>query len=238
MDPMRAMLEIRRPLDAKYPTSKPCDGWESKALNPVPTYTVTSHQLILRCADNRDHVITYTQLRKLKLFRISHAKKPANNIAHLVVEAPRFTFSLYFQDLAEARTVANAFYSLAHSTLSVRETDAAFQARVESARISGDRAEVWRRAQVRVETLLAGNRLSEAALLYRDALAVSPDWAQGHYNLALVYGSLQFYPEAITEMRRYLKLEANAPDARAAQDQIYGWEALLSPSQAKESGVQ
>ena len=52
--------------------------------------------------------------------------------------------------------------------------------------------------------------------------------ADGHYNLALLAADRGFYPEAITEMRRYLYLTPNAPDARAAQDQMYRWEAAMA----------
>jgi tetratricopeptide (TPR) repeat protein len=70
--------------------------------------------------------------------------------------------------------------------------------------------------------------MDAALAAYRAALDVSPDWAAGHYNAALVAGQLERYGLAITEMRRYLYLEPNAPDARAAQDQIYRWEVLMA----------
>lgn len=63
--------------------------------------------------------------------------------------------------------------------------------------------------------------------LYRDALRTSPGWGDGHYNLGLLYGDLELFPEAITEMRRYLYLAPDAQDARAVQDRIYEWEAAM-----------
>jgi tetratricopeptide (TPR) repeat protein len=76
--------------------------------------------------------------------------------------------------------------------------------------------------------LVRANRNIDAARLYRDALRTAPAWAEGHFNLGLLYGELELYPEAITEMRRYLYLAPNAPDARAVQDRIYEWEAALA----------
>lgn len=89
-------------------------------------------------------------------------------------------------------------------------------------------AETLRRVQVQVEAAMRANRNVEAAQRYRDALRTSPGWADGHYNLGLLYGDLELYPEAITEMRRYLYLTPNAQDARAVQDKIYEWEAAMA----------
>ena len=88
--------------------------------------------------------------------------------------------------------------------------------------------ESLRRVQVQVEAALRANRNLDAARLYRDTLRTSPAWAEGHFNLGLLYGDLELFPEAITEMRRYLYLTPNASDARAVQDRVYEWEAALA----------
>ncbi|MGE3301736.1 MAG: hypothetical protein AB7M12_01320 [Hyphomonadaceae bacterium] len=90
--------------------------------------------------------------------------------------------------------------------------------------------ESLRRTQVQVELALRQNNNLEGARLYRDTLRASPGWADGHYNLGLLYGDLELYPEAITEMRRYLFLTPTAQDARAVQDKIYEWEAAMGAS--------
>ena len=108
-------------------------------------------------------------------------------------------------------------------------TDIAFQEALRRAAAEAvDRSEDNRRTQVQVEALIGANRVDAALAAYRSALDVSPGWASGHYNAALIAGQLENYALAITEMRRYLYLAPNAPDARAAQDQIYRWEALLA----------
>lgn len=94
-----------------------------------------------------------------------------------------------------------------------------------------DRNEENRRTQIQVEALIAANHLDAALAAYRGALDVSPTWAAGHYNAALVAGQVENYSLAITEMRRYLYLSPGATDARAAQDQIYRWEVLLTQQQ-------
>lgn len=85
-------------------------------------------------------------------------------------------------------------------------------------------AEALRRVQVQVEGALKEHRVGEAAMLYRTALKTAAGWPEGHFNLALFYGELEFFADAINEMKRYLYLVPNASDARAAQDKIYDWE--------------
>lgn len=136
--------------------------------------------------------------------------------------------SIRLYDVRNREAFTNAWLSLARAPPRDPATDAAFQSALQTARAGGlDRTEEHRRVQVQVEALIAANQNAQAAALYRDALEASPDWANGHYNLALLAGELGDHVEAITAMRRYLYLEPNAPDARAAQDQIYRWEALL-----------
>jgi tetratricopeptide (TPR) repeat protein len=136
---------------------------------------------------------------------------------------------LMFSRPEDVQGFANAWLALAHPPPRDPATDTAFQTALQTAHASGvDRTEENRRVQVQVEALLGANRADEAATRYREALIASPDWADGHYNLALVAGELGEHTEAITAMRRYLYLNPSAADARAAQDQIYRWEALMS----------
>jgi hypothetical protein len=111
-------------------------------------------------------------------------------------------------------------------------TDSAFLQSLEQSRAVGhDRSEAMRRVQVQAQALIAAGHTQAAFDAYSVALAEMPDWALGHYNLALVSARLEYYADAITAMRRFLYLEPNghpaAADARAAQDRIYEWEALL-----------
>jgi len=231
MDPVRAMLEIRRPLDARYLSNVPCEeSGDSKPHNPIPYYNVTLQQLTVRCSNNVEHAIAYSRIFYAEIFK---SRRHTNNQSYLSVQLShsRVHLTLIFPNETEARTFVYACYWLGHlSQLTVGQTEPQFQASLVTAKASGNRTEAQRRAQVQAEALLKMDRPSEAALLYREALATSPDWSQGHYNLALVYGSLGFHSAAIIEMRRYLYLDPNASDARAAQDQIYGWEALVRTS--------
>ena len=48
-----------------------------------------------------------------------------------------------------------------------------------------------------------------------------------YYNLALLLAQTQRFSKAIYNMKKYLMLVPEAPDARAAQDKIYEWEAEI-----------
>jgi tetratricopeptide (TPR) repeat protein len=81
-----------------------------------------------------------------------------------------------------------------------------------------------RRFRVMAEGAVSDKELDTAADFYEQALGVAPWWPGGHFNRALVLSETGDYVTAIFEMKRYLLLVPNAPDARAAQDMIYAWQ--------------
>jgi len=89
--------------------------------------------------------------------------------------------------------------------------------------------EVAHKFKVQAEFAVQEKRLDKAIELYGKALEVVPWWPEGHYNLALVLGETRKYRDAMLEMKRYLLLAPDAPEARAAQDKIYQWESVAEP---------
>ena len=83
-----------------------------------------------------------------------------------------------------------------------------------------------RRYRVQAEQAVELKEFAKAADSYRDALRVAPWWPEGYFNRALILAELGRHALAIREMKRYLLLAPEAADTRAAQDQIYKWEAL------------
>lgn len=81
-----------------------------------------------------------------------------------------------------------------------------------------------RRYRVQAEAAVREKRLDDAVNRYEEALTIAPWWPEGRFNRALILGELKEYAEATVEMKRYLALVPDAPNARAAQDQIYAWE--------------
>ncbi len=84
--------------------------------------------------------------------------------------------------------------------------------------------EELRRYRVQADVHYKAERLDEAIQAYRDALALAPWWAVGHYNLAVFLAREKRYQDAIEHMKWYLRLVPEAPNARAARDKIYAWE--------------
>lgn len=129
--------------------------------------------------------------------------------------------------IAAAKKFATGWYVLAQprKLQDAAATDSVFLSAIKRYRTEPQtHAETLRRVQVQVESAIKEHHTGEAAMLYRDALKSAAGWPEGHFNLALLYGDLEFYMDAINEMRRYLFLVPTAPDARAAQDKTYDWE--------------
>jgi hypothetical protein len=69
----------------------------------------------------------------------------------------------------------------------------------------------------------------EALLYYYKAFALNPvSYPEGYYNYAVIAGLAEEYELAILNMKKYLLLLPNTPDAVTAQDKIYEWEAFLT----------
>lgn len=80
------------------------------------------------------------------------------------------------------------------------------------------------RYKVKAEAAVRQKRFDEASGLYDQALGAAPWWPQGHYNRGLILGEMGDHEEAVVELKRYLKLEPDAANARAVQLKIYEWE--------------
>lgn len=178
--------------------------------SPFVTLRMERAAMRLNCANGEPHTYSYSEpIRRL-------GRHSASIGRHVLVDG---------LDEPRIDALSSAWATLAAPPAS--DEARAFETAVTRARQSNvDHAETWRRTQIRVEALLTAEHHFDAALAYAETLEASPEWALGHYNLSLVLAHLEMWPEAISEMRRYLIAAPDAPDARAAQDQIYRWEAL------------
>lgn len=110
---------------------------------------------------------------------------------------------------------------------SEKENEARFQEALrgyQKAAVKPQLPETARQFMVQAEGAVRDKEYQDAADLYERALAITPWWPEGHFNLALVLSETDDFDRAIVEMNRYLALVPNAPDARAAQDKIYDWQ--------------
>ena len=138
--------------------------------------------------------------------------------------------------LANAFTVLIASVAVPPSP----DKDPAFQTIVSNYRSASEKPvfpEEARRCKVQAEAAVNEKRFDDAQDGYREALEIAPWWPEGHFNRALVLAELNEFPIAVVEMQRYLALVPDAPDARAAQDKIYIWEAKAKSSQDPGSSV-
>lgn len=89
-----------------------------------------------------------------------------------------------------------------------------------------------RKFKVQAEFAEQEKHIDQAIELYGKALAIVPWWPEGHYKLALALAETKKYRDATREMKRYLLLAPDAPEARTAQDKIYQWE-IAAPEAGK-----
>jgi cytochrome c551/c552 len=94
-----------------------------------------------------------------------------------------------------------------------------------------------RKFKVQAEFVLQEKQFDKAVELYGKALDIAPWWPEGHFNRALILGETKNYRDAMSEMKRYLLLSPDAPDARKAQDKIYQWEIVAGTEPTKPSIV-
>ena len=113
------------------------------------------------------------------------------------------------------------------ATVGAAEIDQRFAAIAKNYRESTTKPEfpeAAREARVKAEVALKQQRFVDALNFYGEAIHFAPWWPEGHFNRAHLFAELNSYDEAIHEMKLYLMLVPDAPDARAAQDQTYAWE--------------
>ena len=132
-----------------------------------------------------------------------------------------------------ARDFVRAWDVLAGSADPAQE--AAFEQAAQSYRNASVKPQLPEEAvkyKVQAELAVQQKRFDDAVDLYDQALGIAPWWPAGHYNRGLILGELQDYQGGMRALQKYLKLEPDAPNARAVQLKIYQWESLV-PRAAK-----
>jgi tetratricopeptide (TPR) repeat protein len=130
------------------------------------------------------------------------------------------------EDDERTKTLLDALVKLKQS-VGPQEDDRAFAqvvADYRAALVKPVLPEKARRFDVQAKSAVGERNYDDAEDLYGEALDAAPWWPEGHFNRALVLSETGDYETAIVEMKRYLQLVPDAPDARAAQDKIYEWE--------------
>jgi tetratricopeptide (TPR) repeat protein len=129
------------------------------------------------------------------------------------------------------KNVADALYVLQQNAMKTDELETAFADTARAYREANTRpvvSEAVRRLKVQAEDAVREKNFEDAASLYEEATQLAPWWSAGHFNYALISSETGDYDLAVREMKRYLLLVPNAPDARDAQNNIYKWERKAS----------
>ena len=167
--------------------------------------------------------------------------------ARLAFRAKGSNFTLIWDDVENEQRTVDALSRVLYDTLhghmlpwsaSPAEESANFQQKADAWRAFATKPEVSEEVykdRLLAEDALKSRDLSGAATHYEAGVASDPTWAQGWYNVALVYAELNDYLDAADCMKRYIILLPNAPDARAAKDNIILWEAKASSAAQADS---
>ena len=127
--------------------------------------------------------------------------------------------------------IVNALYVLKQNAIKdIAEYDSSFTVSLadyrKKAASNATLPEEANKYKVQAEGAVRDKEFDDAADLYAAALKIAPWWPAGHFNRALLLGETGDYEMAKREMKHYLLLVPDAPNARAAQDKIYEWERL------------
>ena len=172
-----------------------------------------NQQLILNFPELLDRTIS------VKGFTISIDKYFSFSLNSDITDAQSFADDLYF---IQRQLIKSRFVSL----LTKFEPIAAQYAAL---KVKPPVSEDQRKFIVQANSLNQQKQYGIAIELYVKAIQLDPTaYPAGYYNIALLDAQLGYFENAIFEMKKYLLLMPDAPDARSAQDKIYEWEIMIS----------
>lgn len=119
----------------------------------------------------------------------------------------RYAVKFYEKDLQGFKTIASDYQKLA-----------------EKPKMSEEQRKLF----VQGNAISSKLNYDDAIMYYDKAIALNPvSSPQSYYNYALIAALAEKYELAILNMKKYILLLPEAEDARAAQDKIYEWQALI-----------
>jgi tetratricopeptide (TPR) repeat protein len=87
-----------------------------------------------------------------------------------------------------------------------------------------DIPEIARKYMVQATSATGEKNYKDAIALWNKVLDISPYFSIAYFNNALIRELSGDYRNSIEDMKKYLELYPDAPDARGAKDKIYEWE--------------
>jgi tetratricopeptide (TPR) repeat protein len=186
---------------------------------------VTQDNVSFNISKKDKYTLPYTNKQEVKILEYSYLGKEYK------LELPELTIYWRIRDLEFAKRLADDivyFQNMQHfiNVKDVKDFDtvaAKYRALKEKPPIS----EEERRFIVQANAMSQLKNYKQAIEFYEKAIQVDPTNPMVYNNQALLFVMVGQYDEAINRMKKYLKLVPDAPDARAAQDKIYEWEAMM-----------
>ncbi|HVE13497.1 MAG TPA: tetratricopeptide repeat protein [Elusimicrobiota bacterium] len=142
-------------------------------------------------------------------------------------------------DVQERMAAALAGWSAAIQA--AQAAHGAFDAAVQTYRAAAVKPELPEEARafkIQAEAAVREKRFGDAGDLYYEGLLIAPWWPEGRYNRALLLAEIQDYVAAAQEMKRYLALVPDAPNAREAQDKVYEWDGKAKAALVEQPAVE
>lgn len=177
---------------------------------------VTPTKLVVANESGHDRIIQFNSIRNI-----------ATESDQIIILDGKRMLGVY-----KAHDIVDAIYVLQQYSINADEYEVSFAASLADYRkkavSNAALPEEANRYKVQAEGAVRDKEFDDAADFYAEALKIAPWWPVGHFNRALVLGEAGEYGEAKREMKYYLQLVPEAPNARAAQDKIYDWERLES----------
>jgi TPR repeat protein len=110
-----------------------------------------------------------------------------------------------------------------------RQQAAAWRALAVKPELPGD----CRKQGVMAESYLPAKEYKGAIRQYELGVEACPTWPEAWFNLAALYAETGEFAHAADQMKHYLELMPDAPDASAARDQIILWESKASQARTQ-----
>ncbi len=140
-----------------------------------------------------------------------------------------FRIELHSLNFDDAKRMADALYFLQQEEEKKNRAIFASQVAIyRSLAVKPHVTEEQRRLIVQANSRREKKDYAGAVELFQEAVKIDAvSYPAAYFNMALLYAEQRRYQPAIYAMKQYLELVPDAKDARAAQDKIYEWEAMM-----------
>lgn len=206
-------------------------GWDVSMHDPQPEPIVKDSVLIFKFSEKRVSICKYSSL---KIPSIEHNKTKGFHLILPTEDSYPFKYVWIIGiEKDVCKRILDALFILKNkdqnsADLSDLENFKLIAQQYRSQVTKPDLDENARRYLVQATTQTEEKHYGEAIDHLEKALSVEPAYPQAYFNRALLWAQVNIYGAAILEMKKYLMLVPDAPDARASQDKIYEWEGKLN----------